>query len=260
MALLRGLKRANPLAIKYLLLGRKRLLSDLAPLIDQLLVSGPSELAEIQAEFPALHPALTRIVPHPVDFGDSEMEMSDPYKGGNWNRHFFIGGRIESRKNQNAVLRAASELPDAEFVFAGQLNETDPSYCAEFQGLLAANPNCRWVGQLTMPTLFQHLAYADAVVSPSWFEVMSLINLYGHALGTPIVSAMHTYDPDLLQKGVTRYDPEAPATLVEALRKTCARDRTAWNACSGRLTDFSAFTWAGFDEFVQELKKSAVAQ
>jgi len=39
--------------IEYALAGRKSLLRDLSPMIDHLLVSGPSELAEIHRTFPA---------------------------------------------------------------------------------------------------------------------------------------------------------------------------------------------------------------
>ena len=117
--------------MKYILLGRGRLLRDLAPLVDHLLVSGPSELAEVQTEFPELRSADIRIVPHPVEISEIDVPDINPYEGTGWRRHFFVGGRIKSRKNQNAVLRVAARVSDSEFVFAGQLNETDPAYCAE---------------------------------------------------------------------------------------------------------------------------------
>jgi len=37
----------------------------------------------------------------------------NPYDATGVSRHFFIGGRIESRKNQNMVLRIAVRVPDA---------------------------------------------------------------------------------------------------------------------------------------------------
>jgi glycosyltransferase involved in cell wall biosynthesis len=249
MALLRGFRSRNFLALKYMLLGRDRLRCDLAPLIDHLLVSGPSELAEVQTEFPELRSADIRIVSHPVEISGIAVPEINPYDGTGWRRHFFIGGRIESRKNQNAVLRVAARVSDSEFVFAGKLNETDPTYCAEFRRLLTLAPNCRWLGQLSMAALLQHIAYADAVVSPSWFEVMSLINLYAYSLGTPIISARHTYDPDLLRDSVTRYDPEAPHALLDALTGVGPRIAPKVAAYSDRIAEFSALTWIGFDEF-----------
>ena len=254
-ALLRGWRRGSPLAVKYLLLGRERLMKDLNPLIDELLVSGPSELASIEAEFPRLASAKMRIVPHPVEFPAIAIPESSPY--GNGSRHFFIGGRIESRKNQNSVLRVATQVPDAEFVFAGSCNESDPRYSAEFQRLLAISPNCRWVGQLSMGALLQYIACADAVLNPSWFEVMSLINLYAYALGTPVISCRHTFDPDLIPDGVLRYDLEEPDVLVKMLREFPARSQTNPRSAveSNRVKEFSASTWVGFDEFSKGMRE-----
>ena len=260
MSLLRGLRRRNVLALKYALAGRKSLLRDLSPMIDHLLVSGPSELAEIHRDFPGMNCDIVRVVPHPVEFPEVAVPEINPYDATGVSRHFFIGGRIESRKNQNMVLRIAVRVPDAEFVFAGQLNETDPEYCAEFRRLLAAAPNCRWVGQLSMAALLQHLAYADAVISPSWFEVMSLINLYAYALGTPIISSEHTYDPDVLHDGVTRFDPETSNALLEALAEVGTRVKPGISAASGRIAEFSALTWLGFDEFSHSVSERLAAR
>jgi glycosyltransferase involved in cell wall biosynthesis len=250
-ALFRCFGRWDVSAVMHMMLGRKRLICALVPLIDELLVSGPSELAAIHAEIPALCKTSARVIQHPVDFPVVEIPDLNPYDERQWRRHFFVGGRIESRKNQNAVLRVAAQISDSEFVFAGIPNDSDPAYCAEFHQLLAAAPNCRWLGQLNMAALLQHIACADAVVSPSWFEVMSLINLYAYALGTPVISGLHTFDPDLVPDGVIRYDPEKPQALVDILASAAARPRVDPRAAaaSNRVKEFSASTWAGFDNF-----------
>jgi glycosyltransferase involved in cell wall biosynthesis len=250
-ALFRCYRRRDVNALMHMLLGRKRLICNLVPLIDELLVSGPSELAAIQSEIPALCNTSALVIPHPVDFPVVDMPDLNPYEEGLWRRHFLVAGRIESRKNQNAVLRVAAQIPDSEFVFAGIPNDSDPAYCAEFRQLLAAAPNCRWLGQLSMAALLQHIACADAVVSPSWFEVMSLINLYAYALGTPVISGLHTFDPDLVPDGVIRYDPEKPQALVDILASSAARPKVDPRAAaaSNRVKEFSASTWAGFDNF-----------
>ena len=262
LSLFRSCRRLDLLAVKYLLLGRERLICALAPLIDELLVSGPSELAAIQAEFPSLCNVSVRVIPHPVDLPVVDMPELNPYEESRWRRHFFVAGRIESRKNQNAVLRIATQVSDSEFVFAGSPNESDPAYCAEFRQLLAAAPNCRWLGQLSIAALMQHIACADAVVSPSWFEVMSLINLYAYALGTPVVCGLHTFDPDLLPNGITRYDPDNPDALVEVLASSVVRPRVDPRAAatSNHIKEFSASTLAGFDDFSRCVSKRLLAK
>lgn len=262
MALFRSCRRCDLLAVRHMLHGWKGLINTLAPLIDELLVSGPSELAAIQAEFPGLCNAIVRVVPHPVDLPAVDIPELNPYAESRWSRHFFVAGRIESRKNQNAVLRIAARVPDSEFVFAGSPNENDPTYVAEFRRLLAAAPNCRWLGQLGMAALLQHIACADAVVSPSWFEVMSLINLYAYGLGTPVISGLHTFDTDLLPDGVIRYDPKYPATLVDVLVGSAARPGVDPMAAvaSNRIKEFSASTWTGFDDFAHCMNERLLAK
>jgi hypothetical protein len=178
-----------------------------------------------------------------------------PYQNIRWDRHFFIAGPIESRKNQNFIVQIAQEVPDAEFVFAGQLNQAEPWYCAEFKRLIAESSNCRWVGHLPMKAQMNHIIFADAVLNSSWFEVFSLTNLHGYTLGTPIVSAMHSHDLELLQEGVIRYDPEEAADLLAALDKIPARWPDGLTEEAPINFDFLSQSWTGFDEFMKYVQK-----
>lgn len=259
MAILRNCFQLNSDAFKYVLGGYERLIEDVIPLIDDLLVSGESELAEIQKEMPALGQRTTvYIVPHPIDLAGINVPLDSPYSHDSQNRkQFFIAGRIESRKNQNVILNVASQISQADFIFAGQLNEADPKYCAEFRRLLNNNPNCRWVGQLNMTSLLQHIAHADAIVSPSWFEVMSLISLYAYALGTTVISTSHTYDNDVIQDRVIRFDPGNQEQLVQQLIAFLEAPVSVkpLSDVEARKAKISELTWAGFDYFIDETNK-----
>lgn len=251
MALLRSCKRLDFRALRYGLHGRQKILGDLLPLIDYLLVSGPSELAEIRLVFPDLLHTKVFVVPHPVEMPQHDLTQCNPYKPINGCKHFIVAGRIESRKNQIAVIQIARQMPVAEFVFAGQLNKSDKRYCEEFDKLILATSNCRRVGQLDFNSLLQYLAYADAVICPSWFEVMSLINLYAYAMGTPIVSTPYTYDSDIIQSAIVRYDPAFPADLLGALNNIGIRSGISMANAAKDLEEFSTFSWSGFDEFMR---------
>lgn len=255
MAMLRGLLRRNRLTLTYLFKSRSRLLADTAALIDNLLVSGPSEEYEIRATMPSLSNVQAWHVPHPVDI-DPLPELKLEAQKVRCGRLFFTGGRIESRKNQLAVLDVAKRFPEDEFVFAGLVNETDPAYASAFAKRLEASPNCRWVGQLDMSGLLSHIANADAVLSPSWFEVMSLINLFAFALGTPVISAAHTYDSDLLGPGVLRFLPERPNDLARVLNEFVPLPKKESNVIElqKRAAAFAADTWKGFDDWLRQVE------
>ncbi len=256
MAVMRGMTRRNLPALKYLLKNRQALGNDIGSMIDDLLVSGRSERAEILADSPALSVVPSWVVPHPLAAPDAPIPAGNPFKGHAGRRHFLIAGRIESRKNQLSVLQVARLYPDDEFVFAGQPNETEPGYRKKFVSLLSMSPNCRQVGQLDFGALLQHIAFADAVISPSWFEVMSLINLYAFALDTPIIASRHTFDGDLIKEGVTRYDPADSCGLQSALsnfRSGVAGSDRGQPGCSLKFKQFLEESWRGFDVYLKAL-------
>jgi glycosyltransferase involved in cell wall biosynthesis len=260
MALLRGLRNMNVAALRYLLLGRQRLLKDTAAYVDELLVSGPSEARTIALAMPEFASKPTWNVPHPIDLHGAQLAL-DPAFARSAGRSFLIAGRIESRKNQISVLEVASKFPQDQFIFAGLTNETDASYAEAFKQGLQQQPNCQWLGQLDMPRLLRAIADADAVLGPSWFEVMSLISLYAHALGTPVLSASHTYDADLLGPQTPRYSPEVPGDLERALRQLPSGlkpDLTA-DARRTRAEAFTAQTWQGFDAWLDHGQTGARA-
>jgi glycosyltransferase involved in cell wall biosynthesis len=252
MALLRGLRGMNVSALRYLLLGRRRLLRDAANCVDELLVSGPSEAEAIKRALPEFASKPTWNVPHPIDLHSAQL-ASEPVFPRVAGRSFLIAGRIESRKNQISVLEIASGFPQDQFIFAGLTNETDASYAEAFKEGLQRHPNCHWLGQLDMPRLLRAIADADFVLSPSWFEVMSLISLFAHALGTPVISAAHTYDADLLGPQTPRYLPEIPGDLERALRQLAGdtKPELSADAQRTRADAFTARTWQGFDAWLE---------
>jgi glycosyltransferase involved in cell wall biosynthesis len=144
-------------------------------------------------------------------------------------------------------------------VFAGTVNETDPGYAEAFKVALKGAPNCEWVGQLDMCGLLSAIANADAVLSPSWFEVMSLINLFAHALGTPVISSVHTYDTDLLGTKVQRFVPEKIGDLARLLSVWHFSPRTEApiEVLRSRAAAFTAQTWAGFDQWLAQLDNTS---
>ena len=258
MAMLRGTLRRDVLALDYFWRPRTRLLADIAALVEDLLVSGPSEAAELRARMPVFKNVPVYLVPHPIDL-DPLPELDLHPRSDRQGRVFLTAGRIESRKNALAVLAVAAQFPADRFTFAGAINESDQSYAAAFKKALRSAPNCEWVGQLDMPGLLSAIANADAVLSPSWFEVMSLINLFAHALGTPVISSIHTYDTDLLGAEVRRFVPEKGGDLARVLLAWhgSAQPKASIGELRCRASAFTAQTWAGFDQWVARLSTTS---
>jgi len=248
-SLLRRARARDPRTIEYLWRGPRETGTELARVIDDVLVSGESEAKELVRDFPELRAARTFRAPHPVDIEYEGVPNENPYQR---SPRFFVAGRIESRKNPVSVVRVAKAFPNAEFVFAGALNTAERAYGEEFLSLLARTPNCRWVKQLPLHALLQHIRDADAVISPSWFEVMSLINLYASALGTFVIGSAYTYDGDFIgDQGCARFDPSSRGSLPDTLASFMSSSRPARSPADllSRLQSARERSWHGFDGF-----------
>ena len=253
MAIARGLVRFDRLAIYYAMRSQKQLLLDTALLIDQILVSGPSEADSICQDLPMFCGANFFQVSHPIDFGGalSKFQLL-PVKVG---RRFLIAGRIESRKNPCAILDVAASFPDDEFIFAGLFNQNERNYTRMFEHKLSLQSNCYWVGQLDIHELISEIASANAVISPSWFEVMSLINLYSYALGTKVISSAYSYDGDVLGQYSCHFYPNKPVDLEYTIRNldSTAKPEIKLNITINRAEEISKESWIGFDKWLTHI-------
>lgn len=89
----------------------------------------------------------------------------------------FCPGRIESRKNQLFLLEVAKCLKEYKFVFMGRLNSSEPSYCAKFMDKLSKLDNVTYLEPREINGFREYLLGSNIVLTASWFEVTSLIEI-----------------------------------------------------------------------------------
>jgi len=155
-------------------------------------------------------------VAHPSDFPAGSRH---PVPG-----RVVVPGRIESRKNQLTALALARRFDDLEFLFVGALSQADRRYGARFVDVVAATPNASHIEHLPKDEFYPLLQTAQVVLSASWFEVTSLIELFCVANGIPLAVSRHSY---LSGDGpIHRFDPAdldaAAAALSAALAEPLA--------------------------------------
>ncbi len=94
-------------------------------------------------------------------------------------------GRIEIRKNQNTLLRAAARA-GFPLVLIGMPNPKEPAYVAECERLMA-QAEVRWERRIPEENLYSAYAAAGTHVLPSWYETTGLSSLEAGAAGCPLV-------------------------------------------------------------------------
>ena len=106
----------------------------------------------------------------------------------------FCPGRVESRKNQLFLLEVAKYLQEFNFVFMGRLNVSEPSYCKKFMKSISSLKNVSYLEPAELEDFRVYLMSSKIVLTSSWFEVTSLIELEVLKSGNKLVTGSPSYN------------------------------------------------------------------
>jgi glycogen synthase len=175
------------------------------------LVTSTEANAVAGAEALGLDAARVRRIAHPV-----VPREPAPWRGG---RRVLFAGRLEARKGPETLLRAAAEVPDATFVFAGRDagSETELRALAERLGV---DGRVEFLGQLDRAALSAQFAAATVVAVPSRWESFGNVVAEAALHGRPVVASDIPPFRELVAHGETGFlvDAQDPAAWAEAIR------------------------------------------
>jgi glycosyltransferase involved in cell wall biosynthesis len=97
-----------------------------------------------------------------------------------------VVGRIEPRKRQLEIARAAAAQGQS-VVFVGHPSPSSPRYVADFEAIVAADPNLLWVGGVEHEEVLDLMGNSRVLLNGSWVEVQSLVDIEGAAAGCWVV-------------------------------------------------------------------------
>lgn len=132
-------------------------------------------------------------------------------------------GYIDSRKNQNALVRALDPLAQKtkfKILFLGEGSPAN-SYGAEFFDLIKTRSWCEYAGFSDRQALQDRFAGAHIVVMPSLEENCPMVVLEAMAAGVPVVAANVGGVPDLIENNVNGF--LCNPTDAESMRSAVAR-------------------------------------
>ena len=137
---------------------------------DYLLVVSQNELASIERDFGNVKSKVIEF-PHVLK-NNFDLNSKSAKKN-----IVFCPGRIECRKNQIFLLDVAKSLPEIEFLFMGSINKSDKRYVRKFLKRANRLKNVKISSALGVEEFNSFLYRSDIVLTSSWFEVTSLIEL-----------------------------------------------------------------------------------
>lgn len=104
-------------------------------------------------------------------------------------------GRLTKEKGTYTLLKAAKNLPDVKFVFAGS---------GEAEDEIKKVPNAQYVGFKTGEELKNLIAKASVSICPSeWYENCPFSVIESQIYGTPVIGARMGGIPELIKEGET---------------------------------------------------------
>ncbi len=125
-------------------------------------------------------------------------------------------GRLSYPKNQVAILKALSHLPDVHLVVVGE-GELRDKLTAE-AGRLKVSDRVHFIGEVTSSEVLYILHASDLFVFPSHFEGMSMSLLEVMQIGKPIIASDIPSNIELLGDTALFVKPEDFTGLVKNVR------------------------------------------
>lgn len=131
--------------------------------------------------------------------------------------------RVESRKNQLAILEAIQSL-GLKATFVGPPNPYHKRYCDKFHSKMAGSCSV-YIPGVPSSEVSLILARSRVHVAASWFEVASLVDIDAYAHGCRVVASQCGGASEILGDDAYYVDPSSPADIAEKISAAVASVR-----------------------------------
>lgn len=199
----------------YLLNGHKRLQRKIIRVVDVFLPNSESEMKRVACDF-NLKEYNYKSIPNAVDINrfDYEKVVIDP-ENEKYRDCVLCVSRIEGRKNQLNVVRAARGLP-YKFVFIGKAGTNFVHYKEQCQ---KEGMNCEFLGQIDHEKLPQFYKLCKVHVLASWMETPGLSSLEAGVMKSNIVVTKKGDTEDYFEDMAFYCEPDDVYSIREAIEK-----------------------------------------
>ena len=124
-------------------------------------------------------------------------------------------GKLSFGKGTDCLIKAAEQLPQYQFVFAGEIN---PSLKLKFP------KNCQYLGKLSHEQALKLYAKASVfVILSRWPEPLSRAGLEALSFGLPIVASNRGGNQELVKDNGYLVDPENTQEIIQAIKKVLSK-------------------------------------
>lgn len=184
---------------------------------DYILVTSEKEKKTIEDDIEKISGKVLKL-PHILPKKSQDINKKKSIKDKN-NKNLIIicPGRIESRKNQIKVLEASDNFPNITFKFIGAINENESDYYHRFSRQIEKRHNCTHHNHMPINEFNEAIQKSDIIISATWFEVTSLIELNALELRKPLISGKYSYISSFYPNS-NNIDPSSSTSITNAIK------------------------------------------
>lgn len=180
------------------------------------------------------------VIPNAIDKEIAQMQRKNPvpeefmkYKGA-----VICVGRIETRKNQLALLQAL-EGSDYTVILVGKPSDNQPKYYEAIKSLIDKNPNFIHIPQIENSKLYALYKVCRVSALPSWLDTPGLVSLEAAAMGCNLAISSRGSTTEYFKSFAEYCEPDDLASIRKAVDQAYKKEK------SQELQDLilSEYTW-----------------
>lgn len=200
----------------YILNGHKRLQRKIIKMVDVFLPNSHSEMQRVEKDF-KVHNLNYVSIPNAVDITKFDYDKTiirpenEKYKD-----CILCVSRVEGRKNQLNVVRAAKELP-YKFVFIGKAGANFVKYME--QCIKEGSKNCEFLGQIEHEQLPEFYKLCRVHILASWMETPGLSSLEAGVMRSNVVVTKKGDTEDYFEDMAFYCEPDNIDSIKNAIIK-----------------------------------------
>jgi glycosyltransferase involved in cell wall biosynthesis len=226
--LVNGEKIISP---EYLILGQKKSIRKIIRLSSMLLPNSQSEYNRLKRDYKVENKYT--IIPNAIN---TSLFKGDAGSEARKSNLVICAGRIESRKNQLALIRALNNTK-FELIIIGSPSANQARYYEECRKI--AKSNISFINTLQQEDLIEYYKMAKVHALPSWFETTGLSSLEAAAMGCNIVITDKGDTREYFENYAFYCDPSSPASIFAAVENAASSDYKELL----RENIYSKYTW-----------------
>jgi glycosyltransferase involved in cell wall biosynthesis len=225
--------------------GYRRLQREIVDLTDLFLPNSEPEMQRVFSDFPKAKQKAHLVVPNAVDAELFGQKPSLPGEISRFKDCILCVARIEGRKNQLNLVRAANRMRHP-LVLVGKPAPNHHSYFRQI--VKESGPNIHILGPVSHEDLPCYYAAARVHALPSWMETPGLSSLEAGAMGCSLVVTEKGDTRDYFGEDAFYCEPDSVASIQSTIERAYAHEG------NGHLREriLRNFTWQNVAEKTME--------